>query len=165
MANIDITATAENIKAVAANVARGSNPAFSAADFLAVFPQFSAADPDVTLIPDELLELFIAMADASIKETRFRSQWKYATCLYVAHFATLFLQTQTGASNTAAQVVATAQAMFPRASKSVGDVSVSYDTAAINNDLPGWAAWKTTLYGQQLATIARIVGRGGMYVW
>ena len=161
----NITATAQNIIAVASNVAQGSNPSFTAADFLAVFPQFSAADPDVTLIPDDLLDLFIAMADASIKENRFHSQWKYATCLYVAHFATLFLQTQTGPANTAAQVVATAQAMFPRASKSVGDVSVSYDTSAINNDLPGWAAWKSTIYGQQLATIARMVGRGGMYVW
>ena len=64
----NITATAQNIIAVASNVAQGSNPSFTAADFLAVFPQFSAADPDVTLIPDDLLDLFIAMADASIKE-------------------------------------------------------------------------------------------------
>jgi hypothetical protein len=243
---VNMNAVAQNIKAVASNVVQGVNSAFTVADLLAVFPQFSATNirsveinaggsgyhvddvltivqsgasggtaqvtsvatvglvsgivtgialrdtgdkystfnglgttvspsggtgckvnitAAVSLVPDDLLDLFISMATASIQEARWHSQWKYAMCLYVAHFCALYLQTQAGPNLTASQVVATAQGMFPKSSKSVGDVSVSYDTSAINNDIPGWAAWKSTVYGQQLATIARIVGRGGMYVW
>ena len=28
----------------------------------------------------------------------------------------------------------------------------------------GWAAWKLTTYGTQFATLARMVGKGGMYI-
>jgi hypothetical protein len=56
--------------------------------------------------------------------------------------------------------------MFVAQSKSVGDVSVSYDTSAINGSLPGWGMWLTTTYGAQLAQLAAYLpsARAGMYV-
>ena len=117
-----------------------------------------------SLVPPDILQMFVDMANSSILEVRFHSQWAYAMCLYIAHFCALYVQSQSGMNQTAAQVINTAQAVFPKSSKSVGDVSVSYDTSSILGDMPGWGAWKMTSYGIQLATIARLVGKGGMYV-
>jgi hypothetical protein len=46
--------------------------------------------------------------------------------------------------------------------KSVGDVSVSYATL---DSLKEWGALQLTSYGQQLATMARVVGSGPMVIW
>jgi hypothetical protein len=37
--------------------------------------------------------------------------------------------------------------------------------ATIADDLEGWAAWKLTTFGQQLATFGKLIGSGGMVVW
>jgi hypothetical protein len=47
-------------------------------------------------------------------------------------------------------------------SKSVGDVAVAY---AVLEALADWAAWNLTSYGQQLATMARVVGGGMFLIW
>jgi hypothetical protein len=47
-------------------------------------------------------------------------------------------------------------------SKSVGDVSVGYQTLS---SLANWGAWNLTRYGQQLATMAAVVGSGPMVIW
>ena len=49
-----------------------------------------------------------------------------------------------------------------QSSKSVGDVSVSYATL---DSLKEWGALQLTSYGQQLATMARVVGSGPMVVY
>ena len=49
-------------------------------------------------------------------------------------------------------------------SESADGVSYSRDGSALN-DLNGWAAFKMTTFGVQFATMAKLVGRGGMYVW
>lgn len=84
---------------------------------------------------------------------------------FMAHFLTLYLQSMVKADASAKQVVAAGQARGLVASKSAGDLSVSYDYSSVTQDLDGWAAWKLTPYGQQLAAMGRIVGKGGMYVW
>lgn len=47
-------------------------------------------------------------------------------------------------------------------SKSVGDVSVSYQALT---SLESWGAWNLTTYGQQLATMAAVIGSGPMVIW
>lgn len=47
-------------------------------------------------------------------------------------------------------------------SKSVGDVSVGYQALSALED---WGSWSLTSYGQQLATMARVVGSGPMVIW
>lgn len=47
-------------------------------------------------------------------------------------------------------------------SKSVGDVSVSYQVLTALED---WGSWNLTTYGQQLATMARVVGSGPMVIY
>lgn len=158
----EIQAMVEQITSAAANISYGTNPAFAVSDFLNIFPQFG---PEINDNYQEIISMFIDMANASINYNRWQSKWRYGMALYTAHFYTLYLETQAGINKTLGQVVASASAQFPKASKSVGDVSVSYDTASITGDLPGWGAFKSTTFGLQLSTLAKILGKGSMYVW
>ncbi len=163
------------IIAVASNLRSGDNPPYSLADFYALYPAYGPReipggapgdDPVVTYLVDPMIiEMYIGLADAIVKENRWRKRWKFATGLFIAHFLTLYLQSLADANSTAAQAVAAGQTRGLMSSKSVGDVSVSYDFSTIAQGLDGWAAWNLTTFGQQYATLARIVGKGGMYVW
>ena len=164
---IDTDAYAQAVASAASNVSSSTgNSAFTCNDLAIYFPQFAKL---TTTIPTEVQTLFIEMANASLSEERWRSKWKYAMSLYVAHFLTLWLQTQAGSSTnlTAAQVISAAKTNLVASSKGVGDVSVSYDMSSIANSLPGWGEWLTTTYGAQLAQMARYLpsAKAGMYVY
>ncbi len=164
-----------SIIAAASNLRTGDNPPYALADFYALYPaygpqQVPSEDPEgetitTYLVDPGIIEMYIGLADAVVKESRWRRQWKIAMGLFIAHFLTLYLQSMANADSTAAQVVAAGQSRGLMSSKSVGDVSVSYDFSAIAQGLDGWAAWNLTTYGMQYATFARMVGKGGMYVW
>jgi hypothetical protein len=74
------------------------------------------------------------------------------------------VQTQvfTASAPNGAQIAAQGLAGGIQTSKSVGDVSVSYQALA---SLEDWGAWNLTSYGQQLATMARVIGAGPMVLW
>jgi hypothetical protein len=74
------------------------------------------------------------------------------------------VQTQkfTASAPNGAQIAAQGLAGGIQTSKSVGDVSVGYQALSALDD---WAAWGLTSYGQQLATMARVVGSGPMVIW
>lgn len=154
--------------ASASNLRAGDNPPYLLADFYANYPAYGprGVSPNFTYLVDPIIiQMYIDLANASIKETRWRTSWKIAMGWFIAHFITLYLQSMSDANSTAAQVIAKGQSKGLMASKSVGDVSVSYDYSSIAQDLDGWASWKLTAYGQQLATMGKLVGRGGMYIW
>jgi hypothetical protein len=117
------------------------------------------------LVPLIMLQTYISLANASIQQARWRTSWSLAMALFIAHFADLYLQSSANPMGTAAQVISAGQARGLMASKGVGDVSVSYDYNSISQDLNGWAMWKATIYGQQLATMGKMFGKGNMYVW
>jgi hypothetical protein len=157
--------SASGIIGIASNVRTGDNPLYLFTDFILVYPQFG---PDVSnsyLIPEIIVQMYIDLAAVCIKETRWKAYWKIATGWFVAHFCTLYLQGMADPNSGAAAVLAAGQAKGLNTSESVGDVSVSMDYNTIGQDLEGWAAWKLTIYGQQLATIGKIVGKGGMYIY
>ena len=84
--------------------------------------------------------------------------------LYVAHFCTMYLNASP-TSTTPQGIVGHAKPALLQTSKSVGDVSASYDAGSINDDLKNFGSFKMTTYGQQLATFVKMAGMGGMYVW
>lgn len=147
----------------ASNMKGGANPPFSADDFRAVYPHFFGA-ATVGRFPADVLDMFIQFANASIKYRRYHKGWKLAMCLFVAHFLTLYIQSAVDPDAPAAAVIQAGQTKGLTASKSVDGVSVSYDFSTALADLDGWAAWKLTNYGTQLATLAKAYGMGGMYV-
>lgn len=144
----------------ASNMKGGDNPSFTSDDFLRFYKNFQG------LVEADILEQFIAMADAVVKEKRWRAMWMTGMRLFIAHFLVLYLETQnTDCSAGASQVIGAAKSRGLQTSKSVGDVSVSYDFSHINQDLKGWASWGLTQYGQQFVTHARMLGKGGFVVW
>lgn len=151
----------------ASNVRTGSNPPFLLADFFAQYPQFGpdGSTPPKYLVPTLITQMYINLADACIKQARWHDYWQISTGWFVAHFCTMYLMGTADPNSGAAAVLAAGQAKGLNTSESVGDVSVSTDYNNIAQDLEGWAAWKLTIYGQQLATIGKIVGMGGMYVY
>jgi hypothetical protein len=62
----------------------------------------------------------------------------------------------------AAQVAAQGIATGIEVSKSVGDVSVSY---AQLTSLEAWGQWNLTVYGVQLASMAKVIGSGPALIW
>jgi len=144
----------------ASNIRTGDNPSFSSADFYTMYPQFTNVG-----IPDEFMDMIIGMSNASVMEARWNEKWKMGLCLFIAHFCTLYLQTQADPDGGAAAVMAAGQTRGLTASKSVGPLSVSYDFGTALSDLSKWAGYNLTTYGVQFATMAKIVGIGGMYIW
>ena len=148
----------------AGNLCFGDNPAYTVNDFVAFYPQFGpSGSPAVWPIPEAVLQVFINLASASLQYERWNEAWQMGMALFVAHFATLYLQSLVPAGSTTKQIVQSGLARGVQVSKSAGGVSVGYQL--IVADLEGWAAWTLTTFGQQFATMAKLMGKGGMYVW
>jgi hypothetical protein len=116
---------------------------------------------NATLIPLPFLYAYIALASASLVQARWQDTWYVAMGLYVAHFATLWARADGNPNSTLGQIAAQGIANGIQVSKSVGDVSVSYQPVP---GLEMWAAWNLTSYGQLLATFAMAVGAGPILV-
>lgn len=142
------------------------NPEFTMEDFQSIFPVFPISDDfdsDNPSIPTAFFNLVLAMADKAIKYGRYKGQWKYLMCLYLAHYFTLFLQTQKGDAD-AQKALQGAMPTGVATSKSVDGLSISYDLMGMSDDLNGYGTWKYTIYGQQLITLTRMYGHAGMWV-
>lgn len=135
--------------------------------FLADFPQFKQIgqeDQVISLVPDPMLQVFVNNANASILPSRYCEIWRYAAGLYVAHFSALYLKTYSDGSATPARAAATGQQTGLVKEATMGDTTISYDNEAITEASAKWGSWNATQYGQQLVTMARMIGMGGMYV-
>ena len=91
--------------------------------------------------------------------------WHTAIGLFTAHFCVLHLQAQTDAGSDASSVLAAATNAGLLSGESADGVSYSREIGSITSDLSGWAGFKLTAYGVQFATLAKMAGKGGMYVW
>lgn len=151
-----------SVKAAAANIgyAKGN---YTADMFHEDFPQFFQAD-GVCLLPETMLDELIRQANAALQPDKWLDGWRYACGLFVAHYATLFLRTYASSNETPAQAAATGALVGVVQSATLGDASVTYDTSAITAATEDWGDLNATLYGQMLATKARLVGLGGSYV-
>jgi len=114
------------------------------------------------IIPFLAIFAYIALASASLVQARWLEQWTIAMGLFVAHFLTLYAQSDGNPSSTASQIAAQGLSNGVQVAKSVGDVSVNYQPV---QGIEGWAAWNLTSYGQLLATMGRLVGSGPVLLW
>lgn len=152
-------ASAIHAASIASNIRDGENPPYTISDFRAVMPAFTAE-----VLPDAILQQYIDMANGTIREARWHSMWREGMRLYIAHFATLYLSIPASGAS-AANIVESGKAMGAITSKTVGPISVGYSAGQeATSDLTGWGAFKLTTYGSQFATLARLVGKGGMFV-
>ena len=154
------TINTPQIIADASNIKTGDNPVYTPADFIYIYPQFTS-----NVIPKDIVQMYIELADSCIKSARWRKSWKIAMGLFVAHWCTLWLKTSVSASSDKDVIAEAGQVQGIITSESVAGVSYSVDIGAALNDLKDYAGWKTTEYGVQLATLAKIYGKGAMLIW
>lgn len=164
----------DGVIAAAANMpASGERGTYTTELFLSDFPQFTKRvtpdesgdpPPKESLVPSSMLELFISNANSSILPSRYSDMWRYAAGLYVAHFCTLYLKTYSDGSLSAAQAAAKGQQTGLVREAAMGDTTISYDNTAVTEAMAKWGSWNATQYGQQLETMARMIGMGGSYV-
>lgn len=132
--------------------------------FMEDFPQFKRAGENACLLPGSILKVFLVNANSSILPSRYCEMWKYAAGLYVAHYATLYLKTYSDGSVSAIQAANKGQQTGLVSEASMGDTSIKYDNTAVTAAMAKWGSWNATQYGQQLASMARMIGMGGSYV-
>lgn len=142
----------------ASNIKVGENPEYTLAMFYSFYPQFQ------NQVSETVIQSFINLASANINKERWHSSWEFAMALFVAHFLTLYVKTS-GTTNEPETNLASGNVRGIQTSKSVDGVSVSYDVSSVLTELDGWGSYKLTEYGIQLLTLARLLGKGNMYVW
>lgn len=142
----------------ASNLRIGENPSYTLADFYDFYPQFEGQ------VPETVIQSFINLASANINKERWHDSWAFGMALFIAHFLTLYVKT-CGTEDDPLTNLASGNVRGIQTSKSVDGVSISYDVSAVLTELDGWGSYKLTEYGIQLLTMARLLGKGGMYVF
>ena len=118
--------------------------------------------PNIVCIPPAVLQMYINLASACIQIGRWFEYWPLAMAWFVAHFATLYLRSEGNVGSTAGQIAASGLTRGIMVTKSAGNVSAQIE---VPKGLDAFAAWTSTEYGIQLATAAKGIGIGGMYIW
>lgn len=151
------------VRAAAANLGSGAPGTYTAEQFQEDFPQFfnSWGQP---LLPASMLAEIIRMANAAVQPDRWGEGWRYAVGLYVAHYVTLYLRGYAASNETPNAAAASGALVGMVKSATLGDASVSYDTAAITAGTEDWGDLNSTTYGQMFANRAKLIGMAGMLV-
>lgn len=151
------------VRAAAANLGSGAPGGYTAEDFRADYPQFFDGKGQ-PLLPASMLEEIIRMANAAVQPDRWGEGWRYAVGLYVAHYVTLYLRGYAASNETPDAAAASGALVGMVKSATLGDASVSYDTAAITAGTEDWGDLNSTTYGQMFANRAKLIGMAGMLV-
>lgn len=150
------------VKAAAANIGTGVGD-YTVEQFREDYPQFFNAE-GYFLGSLPMLEQIVQMANVSIQPDKWLDSWRYAVGLYVAHYATLSLRGYAASNETPQQAAASGALVGMVKSATLGDASVTYDTAAITAGTEDWGDLNSTTYGQILANRAKLIGMSGTYV-
>jgi len=132
----------------------------TATEFTTFYPQFKKIATDHAPVVEE----YLAQAHNICDEDRWMDMRNEGIRLYTAHKLTLYLKTITAENVPDAQVAAAGDAKGIKTNKTVAGVSVGMAESSATTGIPGYGAFKTTEYGIQFMTMARMVGMGGMYV-
>lgn len=144
----------------AANIKKSENPPFKIEDFFSIYPQFQGLEE----LPDRIVKMYIDFANEVVNVERWGKQWVLGMCLFVAHFCTVYLMAYLDSNAEAAAVISSGQSKGLVSSKSVGDVSVSYDFSLAMQNVEGWGQFNLTTFGNQFVSISKLMSKGGMWV-
>lgn len=117
--------------------------------FRAVYPAFG----DLTAYAPEAVDFWITKGKERLDPFVWANLLEEGIYLFVAHKLTL--QKQYAASGTGS-----GGASGPVSSKSVGGVSVAYNTTF--GEVEGGGAYNLTVFGKEFLALARLVGIGGI---
>ena len=127
------------------------------------YPQFFNSAGEF-LGSQAMLDEIINMANVAVQPDKWLEGWRYGVGLYVAHYVTLSLRGYAQSNETPEQAAASGALVGMVKSATLGDASVSYDTAAITAGTEDWGDLNSTTYGQMFANRAKLVGMAGSYV-
>lgn len=157
----------QRLKSLASGIVDGQLGAYTEAMFLEDYPPFKNKTTGECFVPSTMMNTFLAMGNDIVSPDRWGESWRLAVGLFVAHYATLYLKTiqsnPEGSVNIAG-ATASGQMFGIVNSASLGDASVSYDTSAATQLTSNWGQWNLTAYGQQYASLAKMMCMGGCYV-
>lgn len=122
------------------------------AQFRKNFPEFA----DVARYSDSQLTFWATLAETQVDACRWGDAAPTGVFLYVAHEVTLAAQNEK-AANVGGVPGGTAG---PANSKTVGSVTVGYDTQQTAEKDAGY--WNLTTYGKQFIRLARLFGAGAV---
>jgi len=123
---------------------------FNVGAFRTSFPEFSSA----IVYPDPMITMWAGLAERQVRSCVWKDSVTLGQSLYVAHELTIQAQSIKAAS--VGGVPGTSGGIAN--SKTVGSVSVGYDTTSTAEKDAGW--WNQTTYGKQFIRLARIFGAG-----
>lgn len=155
------------LKANASGIINGQQGAYTEAMFLEDYPPFKNKTTGQNFVPLSMMQSFLGMCNDVVSPDRWGESWRLAAGLFVAHYATLYLKTiqnSPDGSNSMAQASASGQMFGVVNSASLGDASVSYDTSIATNLTTNWGQWNLTAYGQQYASLAKMMCVGGAFI-
>ena len=112
-------------------------------------------------MPLVAIQLYINLAQASIMQARWLDTWTLAMALYVAHFCTLYMRSESGPNQNATQIAVSGLEKGIAISKSAGGVSTS---AQLLQGMDEWGAFAETTYGNQLIGFANALGSAAIWV-
>nr|DAD70852.1 MAG TPA: head to tail adaptor [Siphoviridae sp. ctvok7] len=150
------------VRAAAANIGWGKG-SYTVEQFQQDYPQFFNAEGNfLGSLP--MLEQIIDMANTAVQPDKWLDSWRYAVGLYVAHYVTLSLRGYAASNETPEQAAASGALVGMVKSATLGDASVTYDTAAITAGTEDWGDLNSTTYGQMFANRAKLIGLAGTYI-
>lgn len=125
---------------------------FDIGAFRTAFPEFA----DTTVYPNSLINVWAGFAEAQVRQCVWKSQVTMGRRLFTAHFITVEAQNLKaakvgGVPGTSGGIANT---------KTVGTVSVSYDTVSTAESNAGF--WNLTTYGKAFIRFARMYGAGAI---
>ena len=115
---------------------------------------------EAPVVPLAVIQVYLNMAFASLMQSRWREQWYLGMALYIAHYCTLYAQTDGNPQATASQIVANSLQAGVTISQSADGVAQGLEAL---KGFDNWGTWALTQYGVQLATLARVIGAGAAY--
>lgn len=112
-------------------------------------------------VPIIVILTYVFLARASVMYARYSDAWFLCMSLFIAHYLTLYMRSESGPNETASEVAASGLTKGILISRHAGDVGAS---SQIILGYEQWGAWTETQYGEQFITIARAANCGPVYV-
>lgn len=128
----------------------------SDASFLMVFPEFN----DAGRFPAGQRMFWLNLALDVLPECRWGDYYEMGVYLFVAHHLSLFAPNQRAARRGASPGMAGPTGLIT--GKSVGGVSVSFDTGSVTYQNAG--QWNMTTYGIRFYSLIQMVGAGAVQI-
>lgn len=155
------------LKGLASGIVDGEQSSYTEDMFLDDYPPFKNKATGNSFVPPQMMNTFLSMCNDIVSPDRWGESWRLAAGLFVAHYATLYLKTiqnNPEGSTTIEGASASGQMFGVVSSASLGDASVTYDNSVVTNLTTNWGQWNLTSYGQQYASLSKMMCMGGCWI-